>query len=181
VSRAGLALGALLFSACTNSTPNLPGTFLGSFQFTGQMVVGGDGGGSTTCQVDGGALTYPSTVQFYAQLSLLDAGAMVWQLQNATPVEGAVMGNGFSVVTRTLALVSGCNCTADLTETVALSAAGGLVSGIGSLTGTIDDRLVPDLDAGPYCGSADAGLEDAGECLLGCDLWYAVSGTPGTP
>src|SRR5581483_3838948 len=92
-----------------------------------------------------------------------------------------VAGNGFKVVTFTQALVSGCDCTAGLTETIELSAGdAGLAPGLSFLSGTIDDRLDPDAglpsDAGPMCVS-DAGLG----CQLGCDLIYVVRGVPGRP
>ena len=178
--KAGLP-ALLLLAACPNSSPNLPGEFLGSFQFTGTMVTTGDGG--TTCLVDGGALSFPATVQFYAQFSLLDAGAMIWQLQNALPVQGTLSGNQFTETTDTVALVSGCNCAADLNETVTLQADGGFVLGAPLLFGLVDDRLDPaaELDAGPVCGSPDAGVPVDAGCGLACDLIYEVSGVPSEP
>ena len=129
------------------------------------------------------ALSFPATVQFYAQFSLLDAGAMIWQLQNALPVQGTLSGNQFTETTDTVALVSGCNCAADLNETVTLQADGGFVLGAPLLFGLVDDRLDPaaELDAGPVCGSPDAGVPVDAGCGLACDLIYEVSGVPSEP
>jgi hypothetical protein len=172
----------LALTGCPNSSPNLPGEFLGSFIFTGQMVSGGDGG--TTCLVDGGALSFPASVQFYAQLSLSDGGAVMWwQLENALPVEGAVQGSTFSETTQTVALVSACNCAASLQETVTLTSDAGLVLGLPLLFGVVDDRLdpTPELQSGPVCGSVDAGVPVDAGCGLACDLIYEVSGVPSQP
>jgi hypothetical protein len=206
----GLAAGWLIVQACGSNTPTLPGQFLGTFFFTGTLVTDAGGGLVTTCQVaiplpdggsvqngdgDGGAdggsigaFFFPTSPQFYAQLSLLDGGEVVWELLGTTAADGGALlqmgpaqGGGFTVVTFTQALVSGCDCTAGLTETIALSAGdGGLVPGLSFLGGTIDDRLDPDAglsaDAGPVCVS-DAGFG----CQLGCDLIYVVTGVPGRP
>ncbi len=169
-----LALGVIVGVGCPTPAPVLPGQFLGSFAFTGQMVPGDGDGGGTTCLVDGGALAYPATVQFYAALSLLDAGALVWQLQNAPAVIASVSGTTFSEVTSTSALVSGCNCTALLVETITLTAGAGLVPGVSLIQGFIDDRLDPNdaADAGAVCGSEDAGGGYDAGCGLKCDLIY---------
>ncbi len=194
-------LGWLIVQACGTNTPTLPGEFLGSFLFTGNLVVGAGAGQVTTCQVaiplpdggtvgsDAGVLFFPTSPQFYAELSLLpDAGEVVWQLSGTSNPDGGtsrqtglVQGSGFTVVTLTQALVSGCGCTAGLTETITLAAGdAGLVPGLSFLTGTIDDRLYPDAglaaDAGPLC-AADAGFG----CQLDCDLIYEVTGVPGQP
>jgi len=179
---AGASL-ALVLAGCPNSAPNLPGQFLGSFLFNGTMLAVGDGG--TTCLVDGGALSFPATVQFYARLSLLDAGAMLWQLQNALPVDGTLADSTFMETTQVVALVSGCNCAASLVETVTLDVpdGGAFAPGLATLQGVVDDRLDPasELDAGPVCGSADAGVPVDAGCGLACDLVYQVSGVPAEP
>jgi hypothetical protein len=201
----GLACGAIaawwIVQACGTNTPTLPGQFLGSFLFTANLVVEAGPGQVTTCQVaiplpdggvtggDGGVLFFATSPQFYAELSLLaDAGQVVLQLTGTFGPDGgpltdtgSVQGSGFTVVTSTEALVSGCGCTAGLTETISLAAGdAGLVPGLSFLSGTIVDRLEADaglpLDAGPMCAS------DAGPgCELGCDLVYVVTGVPGQP
>ena len=181
----GGAAGWLL-GACGSDTPTLPGQFLGSFFFTGNLVSSAGGGLSTTCLIDGGALFFPISPQFYAEVSLLaDAGQVVWQPVGPPAQDGGVFraigmvqGSAFTVVTSTQALVSGCDCTASLVETISLSAGdAGLVPGLPTLGGTIDDRLDPNAgDAGPVC-VADAGPG----CQLGCDLIYQVTGVPGRP
>jgi len=155
----------------------------------------------TTCEVaiplpdggtvgsDAGVLFFPTSPQFYAELSLLaDAGEVVWELSGTSIPDGgalretgSVQAGGFTVITYTQALVSGCGCTAGLKETITLSAGdAGLVPGLSFLSGTIDDRLDPDAglaaDAGPFC-SSDGGFG----CQLGCDLIYEVTGVPGQP
>ena len=201
----GLAGGAIaglwIVQACGTNTPTLPGEFLGSFLFTATLVEEAGPGQVTTCQVaiplpdggtaggDAGVLFFPTNPQFYAELSLLaDAGEVVWQLTGTSSsdggpltVVGSVRASGFTVVTSTQALVSGCGCTAGLEETISLSAGdAGLAPGLSFLSGTIDDRLDADAglaaDAGPVCAS-DAGFG----CQLGCDLIYEVTGVPGQP
>ncbi len=102
-----------------------PGEFLGSFFFSGTLIADAGNGQATSCQVaiplpdggslgsDAGILFFPTSPQFYAELSLLsDAGEVVWQLtgvetQDGGPVRetGLVRGATFTVVTQTQALI----------------------------------------------------------------------------
>lgn len=177
----GLIASVSLAAGCGSNAPDLPGQFVGSFLFNGNLVSTDDAGHGTTCLVDGGALFFPTSVQFYAQVSVVaDAGQVVWQLASAAPeiVTGTLTDAGFSVATHSQALLSGCGCTAALVETIALTAppGAGVGPGVSLLVGTIDDRLDPDPTQPPVC-SATAGLG----CEIGCDLLYAISGAPGRP
>jgi hypothetical protein len=179
---------ALTLSHCNNPVlAPMPGEYLGSFVFTGTLVVDAPAGPTTNCLLDGGLLFWPSVANFYAQVSWLpDAGVVFWQIQNGPLRPGTVAGREISVSTLAPAQVSSCGCLGEVTELVSLVApvvdAGTstdeLVPPVLSWTGYIQDELAPNpsvplteicrADAGPGCG-------------LDCTLVYAVVGTPGLP
>lgn len=195
------ALGlALLIAGCPPNPPppRPPGTFLGSFSFTGQLVLAGQDGGdpqlpATTCELDGGPVTPVSSLAFYASLSEeVDAGTIGWQIDGALPQIGTLAGASFRVVTRSPAPMPNCGCVAEVTETIVgsqLTKDGGALDGafsvpILTLAGWIDDRLSadPSVDLSQAQNEGPACLPDAGAgCALGCDLVYVLTGVPGQP
>lgn len=197
--RASVALSALALAACPNAPPALPGEFFGSFQFNGTVVLSAGASGGTSCFIagdaDAGAWSVPATVQFYAYLSLLDAGTVAWEVlipnsQNTADggwIAGTTDGGWLQIQTPLpRSSVSACgDCVTDLTETVSLFANGGLVSGLSSLVGVITDSYapLPGLDGGVSCDlvTVDAGGTPTPECLLSCEVVYAITGSPGQP
>jgi len=91
----------LLLVACTTSSlPPLPGEYLGSYRFQGSLVVDAPAGPTTNCLLDGGLLFWPSTANFYAQMSWLpDAGVVFWQIQNGPLIKGTFSGAAMSATT----------------------------------------------------------------------------------
>jgi hypothetical protein len=188
-----VVLAALIVTGCTpTSLPPMPGEYLGSYHFNGYLVVDAPSGPTTNCLLDGGLLFWPSTVDFFAQMSWLpDAGVIFWMIQNGPLIDGGFSGAEITATTVSPAQVSSCACVGEVAETVTLLESYG--DGGGSppdLTapalywnGLIQDLLTPTnelttivFDGGLSC-NADAGPG----CGLDCELVYAVSGYPGLP
>jgi hypothetical protein len=180
-------------AGCTNtSLPPMPGEYLGSYHFIGSMVVDAPSGPSTNCLLDGGLLYWPSTVDFFAQMSWVpDAGIFYWMIQNGPLVDGGFSGAEMTATTFSPAQVSSCACVGEVAETVTLLETYGdaglppseITEPALYWSGLIQDVLTPDnelttyvFDGGVSC-SADAGPG----CGLNCTLVYAVSGSPGLP
>ena len=193
-----LACGLSIACTVPAPAPNLPGTFVGSFAFSGTLLATGQVAGGanipdTTCivNVDGGLLTPSETLSFYAYLSEdADAGNVWWQLVNngtpfssqcpeCGPIQSGVLGPWSLTLGPVSSCVpaSGCNCVGSVDETVILwqtfsdgGANGDLVLPVVSFAGWIDDRL----GAVASAACADAGGEQSGVCSedagLGCGL-----------
>ena len=146
------------------------------------LVVDAPVGPTTNCLLDGGLLFWPSTVDFFAQMSWSpDSGVIYWMIQNGPLVDGGISGAEMTATTLSPAQVSSCACVGEVAETVAL------VEGFGDAGGTpldltvpalywnglIQDVLTPtneltsfvfdgglscDADAGPGCGLVHARL-----------------------
>jgi hypothetical protein len=199
--------------ACTISapapTPQLPGSFVGAFAFTGALLLPGQVAPSvdtpqTTCLIttDGGLLNPTATLTFYAYLGEdPDAGAVYWQLVSngiffssqcpgCGPIQPGVLGPwGFSVESSSCAPVASCGCVGGVNEKLAVwqtlpdgGVANGLVTPVSSLAGWIDDRLEAAAPEDCLDGGASACSVDAGlACGLNCDLVYTLTAVSGAP
>jgi hypothetical protein len=181
-----------LGAGCTTSLPPMPGEYLGSYHFTGALVVDALSGPTTNCLLDGGLLFWPSTVDFFAQMSWSpDAGVIYWMIQNGPLVDGGISGGEMTATTLSPAQVSSCACVGEVAETVSL------VEGFGDAgftpselivpalywNGLIQDDLTPTDELASFVFDGGISCEaDAGPgCGLNCTLVYAVSGAPGLP
>jgi hypothetical protein len=199
--------------ACTAPAPppNLPGTLIGPFAFSGSLLLPGQDAGmnipETTCVVvpDGGSLNPSATLSFYAYVSeALDAGDVWWQLisngsifssecPGCGPLQrGSLDGGGFTIPISSCAPLASCGCVGAVDETVTVwqslpdgGIPGSLLTPVLSFSGWIDDYLA--AAAGAACldgGGAQSSvcLPDAGlGCGINCDLVYTLSAVPGAP
>jgi hypothetical protein len=175
----------LLASCTTSSLPPLPGEYLGSYHFQGNLVVDASAGPTTNCLLDGGLLFWPSIANFYAQMSWVpDAGVIFWQIQNGPLIKGTFSGPAVSATTLSPAQVSNCGCVGEVTEIVSLVE---VYDDAGTTppvvtppalywAGLIQDELAPNPNLPPVC-EPDAGPG----CGLNCQLVYSVLGVPGLP
>ncbi len=193
-------LGFALALACTvpAPAPNLPGTFIGSFAFSGSLlplgqVAAGANVPETTCLVglDGGLLTPTESLSFFAYLSEdPDAGTVWWQLiSNGTflstqcpecgPIQSGVLGRWDLTLgpVTSCAPASSCNCVGSVDETVVLwqtlsdgGATGSLLLPVVSLSGWIDDRLGAVASAACVDGGGTQSNVCSEDAGLGCGL-----------
>jgi hypothetical protein len=181
----------IALARCTNSLPPMPGEYLGSYHFTGSLVVDAPSGPTTNCLLDGGLLFWPSTVDFFAQMSWSpDAGVIYWMIQNGPLVDGGIMGDQITATTLSPAQVSSCGCVGEVAETVTLLETWGDGTSPSEITspalywnGLIQDLLTPTNELTQIVFDGGLSCEpDAGPgCGLNCQLVYTVSGYPGLP
>jgi hypothetical protein len=184
-------MAMVVAAGCTTSLPPMPGEYLGCYHFTGSLVVDAPSGPTTTCLLDGGLLFWPSTADFFAQMSWVpDAGVVYWMVINAPIVDGGFVGPEITATSVSPAQVSSCACVGEVSETVTLVQTLG-DSGVAppAITvpalywnGLIQDVLTPRNNLASFGIDGGACVPDAGPgCGLDCVLVYSVSGVPGLP
>jgi hypothetical protein len=193
IERLRLLLAVTLLASCTNnSLPPMPGEYLGSYHFTGSLVVDATSGPTTTCLLDGGLLFWPSSVDFFAQVSWSpDAGVVYWMLQNGPTIDGGISGSEITATTISPAQVSSCACVGQVAETVSLLQVFGDAGGSPTVldppvlywAGLIEDVLTPtyQLTSFVFDGGVNCDPDAGPGCGLDCVLVYAVYGYPGLP